>query len=460
MLRNREGGGLEARVRKHFMNTDYRLFAWNFSYFSAKVRAYCRYKAHHGAFTFEEILATQEILRDHMVPATGSNVVPQIEGADGRWLQDSSEIIDVLEARHPEGPVVPEGSRQRLVSYLIELLADEWMLPWAFWERWHYSLASVQPNHEAFNAQQWGRVFAPGASGLERREAARFVFREIMKIDHPGTAIFGPYAGLRQLGVTERTEAAWTASMRRMLGHLEAHFDRHDYVLGGRPTLADFALLGPLYPHLYKDPVPGFMMRTEYPLVCEWIERANGTTEAGTRSYAETSYCMNEGRLVPCGGASDGGELLADDAVPETLHPLISVFFAEMWPVLRDSARILGDYLTSGVHPAGSPLPSKSFYSPGEFRALQESGGPLSLEFEIGGVRETRWVSPYQIWMLGRMSDAMAEPFAAAQSRAELESLLRPFDGGSELLSLPELIAPCRLRKEFEQLYPAGPATS
>jgi glutathione S-transferase len=27
----------------------------------------------------------------------------------------------------------------------------------------------------------------------------------------------------------------------------EAHLDVHDYLLGGRPSLADFSLMGPLY---------------------------------------------------------------------------------------------------------------------------------------------------------------------------------------------------------------------
>jgi glutathione S-transferase len=31
---------------------------------------------------------------------------------------------------------------------------------------------------------------------------------------------------------------------------LERHFHRCDYVLGGRPSLADLGLLGPLYAHL------------------------------------------------------------------------------------------------------------------------------------------------------------------------------------------------------------------
>jgi glutathione S-transferase len=435
------------------VNTDYRLFAWDFSYFSAKIRAYCRFKAFHETLTYEEVLATQAIMQGYITPATGSNVVPQVEAADGTWLQDSSEIIDILEARHPQAPVVPEGAQQRLVSYLLELLADEWMLPWAFWERWHYSLASVQPNHEPWNAQQWGRIFAPDQSGLERRKAARFVFREIMKIDDPQNAESGPFAGLPQLGVTEKTVTAWTSSMHHMLSILETHFNQHDYVLGGRPTLADFALLGPLYPHLYKDPVPGFMMRTQYPLVCEWIARANGSTEAGAKSYRQSGYHLEEGSLVRICGASDGGDMLPDDTVPETLLPLIGVFFDEMWPVLKSSIDVLTNYIASGKHPADNPLPSKSFYSPAEFRALQSNGGALTHEFKLGGVSETRMVSPYQVWMLGRISDAMAEHFNDPHQSARLEDLLAVFRDGVEITTLPQLLRGCRLQKKFEQIF-------
>ena len=438
------------------MKADYRLFAWDFSYFSAKARAYCRFKAFNGAFSYEEVLATQPIIQGYIIPATGSNVVPQIESATGEWLQDSSEIIDVLEARHPEAPVVPAGPRQRLASYLIELLADEWMLPWGFWERWHYSLADVQPNHEPFNAQQWGRIFfarQSDQSGLSRREAARSVFRNVMKIDDPQSAEFGPYAGLVQLGVTDRTEQAWTDSMHQMLSILDAHFDTHDYVLGGSPTLADFALMGPLYPHLYKDPVPGFMMRTEYPLVCEWIDRTNGSTEAGAHSYRQTAYELVEGSLAPTCGATDGGQILADDALPDSLKPLLGVFFREMWPVLSSSIDVLSDYVASGRHDVDKPLPFKSFYSPGEFRELQSKGGALSHEFEIGGVREVRMVSPYQVWMLGRLADAMGA--FILEPSPSIQALLAEFEHGAELLELPQRLQSCRLRKEFEQLYVA-----
>jgi hypothetical protein len=73
-----------------------------------------RFKEFYGALTYEEVFATQAIIQGYMIPATDSNVVPQIESASGEWLQDSSEMIDVLDARHPQAPVVPEGPRQCL----------------------------------------------------------------------------------------------------------------------------------------------------------------------------------------------------------------------------------------------------------------------------------------------------------------------------------------------------------
>jgi hypothetical protein len=48
------------------------------------------------------------------------------------------------------------------------------------------------PNHEAFNALQWDRIFSVDGAGSERIAAGRFTFGEIMKIDDPDNAPGGP----------------------------------------------------------------------------------------------------------------------------------------------------------------------------------------------------------------------------------------------------------------------------
>jgi len=52
-------------------------------------------------------------------------------------------------------------------------------------------------------------------------------------------------------------EKSWKA----MLCDLSAHFDLHPYLLGGKPCIGDFSLAGMVYGHLYRDPVPGIMLR-------------------------------------------------------------------------------------------------------------------------------------------------------------------------------------------------------
>ena len=36
------------------------------------------------------------------------------------------------------------------------------------------------------------------------------------------------------------------------------------FLLGHRPSIGDFGLLAPIYAHLYRDPVPGFILRTRW----------------------------------------------------------------------------------------------------------------------------------------------------------------------------------------------------
>ncbi len=433
----------------------YRLFSWEHSYFSGKVRAYLRYKQRSGGLGpgFEDVLATPELIRGLPIPRSGSPAVPQLELPDGRWVQDSSEIIDVCEAAHPEPAVVPAAAapRQRLVAYLIELLADEWMVVPGFWERWYFSEDGRALSHRGFNEQQWGAVLAAGEPGEARRAAGAAFFETAFGISESREKPRGVYAGLVHLGVTERTERAWQVSQHRLLGLLEVHFGIHDFVLGGRPSLADFGLLGPLYAHLYRDAVSGFALRTHFPLVCEWVERANGEGALNARSYGQRLYSLGaDGELIGRPATSDAGEWLPDDRIADTLQPVLGVFFEEMWPVLRSTLDVLRAFIASDAHAPGAELPGKTFTATPGFEDHQTGDGALTHEFELGGVRARRMVVPYQVWMLGRLADALRECTAG---REALTGLLEPFEHGPELLELDKLLEGCRVSKQGGLLY-------
>ena len=439
------------------MSDQIRLFSWELSYFSGKVRAYLRYKDHFGALGagYEDILCSYDLILNLLAPNTGSVTVPQVLLPDGTWVHDSSEIIDVVERRHPETPIHPDPRarpRQSLASYLVELLADEWMVVWAFWERWHHCQDGVRPSQLAFNQQQWGSAFAPAETGLGRRAAGATMFDGPLGVKDSRTNVRGVYAGLRDLGMTEKTQAAWTASTERILDLLEAHFDEHDFLLGGRPCLGDFGLMGPLYAHLYRDPVPGYDMRLRHPLVAQWVERTNGTNALDARSYNQRLYSLENGELVGRPATSHGGEWLADDGIPDTLVPLLAVFFEEMWPVLDSTIERTTAFIASEEHERGAELPAYTFHASPGFEAHQQSGA-LSHRFTLGGVEEQRMVVPYHLWMLQRLADPLRASLDSDPGRTSVRELLESLPGGTALLELDDRLSGCRVRKEGGRIF-------
>jgi len=438
----------------------YRLFSWELSYFSGKVRAYLRYKQRMGDLGegFEDILATPELVQGLLTPATGSGAVPQMQADDGSWVQDSSDIIDFIEARHDKIPVVPnaaEAPRQVLASYLVELLADEWMVVPGFWERWHYSLPDVEPNHVDYNAMQWGSVFAAGAPGNERLTAGAFLFENMFGLSEARSNPRGVYAGLVHLGCTETTEQAWWASMENILGLLDVHFGTHDFLLGGLPSLGDFGLFGPLYAHLYRDATSGFMLRTQHPIVSEWVERTNGDNVTA-RTYDQRLYSLGAGgELIARPATSDDGQWLTDDRVPPSLDAVAAVFFEEMWPMLISTMEKTAAFIASDAHEPGGELPGKTFTADLPWYAHQTGEGALTHDFEIGGIAARRMVTPYHVWMLQRLAGVLEEATAGEVGRASVTTWLGQFPNGSELLELNDRLADCRVRKEGARLFSA-----
>jgi len=436
----------------------YRMISAENSVFSGKTRAYLRFKQAQGDLGpgFEDILVTPELISGLLVPRSGSPSLPQLETPDGTWLQDSSAIIDEIERRHPQIAVVPDAKsrpRQRLAAHLIELLADEWLIVPACWERWHFSEDGREPSHRAWNEQQWGAIFGAGLAGPGRRAAGARFFEEAFGISETKQNPRGPFAGLIQLGCTEATEGAWRTSLHSLLQALEVHFGRHDYLLGGRPSLADYGLLGPLYAHFYRDPVPGFALRCFFPLVCEWVERTNGEGALGARCYGQKLYGLDaNGELEGRVATSDDGEWLRNDEIPETLEPVLRVFFDEMWPFLKASTEAMRAFIASDAHELGGELPRKTFTASPGFEALQTGEGPLTVPFEIGGIAARRMVVPYQMWMLGRLEAALL----GADGKV-LGDWLDGFEAGREVLELGTLLEGCRVRKEGGRLFSGDP---
>ncbi|MBA4286730.1 MAG: glutathione S-transferase [Xanthomonadaceae bacterium] len=282
--------------------------------------------------------------------------------------------MDLLETRFPARTVLPDTPVQRLVARLLELYGDEWLLLPAMhyrWSFWH------QRAHIDDVLEHFGMLLSPRAPRWLRRRAGRQFCK--------------PFDGaLPMLGITARTIPALEASYGAMLDELDRHFLRHRYLLGDRASIGDFGFIGPLYAHLGRDPYPKALMQRRAPNVWAWVQRMNEVAPAI-------------------------GDWLPDDAIPDTLLPVLRRLFAEQGPVLIDTVAEVERWLDA--HPDAQRLPRVV----GRHR------------YRLGDVEEERSVFPYPQWMLQRVLDDYRALGGAARVRAD--TVFAPL-GGSALMQL------------------------
>jgi glutathione S-transferase len=262
------------------MNNPYVFMGEELSHFSGKLRPALRYKELHYVERHADI---EEIHR-----RTGLRFVPILITPEDETLQDTSDILDVLERRHPEPPLYPTTPVQRITDLIWELYADEFVPMVTMHYRWSFP----ESNRHA------RRTFAAAAGDEDLGEF--FADRMNRSLPH--------------LGITEETTPAIEAHVGDMLDALDAHFAQHAFLLGDRIALGDCALLGPFYAHLYLDPVSARMIRDRALQVCMWIERMNRPdAERMTSWLADDSLAPTLRRPL---------ELIGQDAIPTVLDRL------------------------------------------------------------------------------------------------------------------------------------------
>ena len=372
------------------MSGTYTLYGGDISYFSGKARAYLRAKG----IPYEELPATREVYKEIILPRVGWPVIPVVVTPDGETLQDTTDIIDALEVVFPNASVYPAGPRQRLVALLLEVYGDEWLKIPAMHYRWNRNTDWI--------IEQFGRLSNPDASAEEARAIGERTCR--------------PFRGsLPPLGVNDATIPAIEASYEALLGELDAHFATHDFLLGDRPCIGDFGLIGPLYAHQYRDPASGELMRRLAPNVVLWVDRMMEGTGLEERRRARTEPFEGVDRRA---SADDAPGFLPDDEVPATLLPVLRRMVDEYFPVL--DAELTAFDAWADEH-AGEEVP----------RAL----GMHSFTLGRGTAHEVtseRAAFTFDLWMFQRPRDFLAGLDGA--DRAACEALMTGL-GGLEVLT-------------------------
>lgn len=336
------------------MTNTHILYGWQLSYFSGKTRAYLRYKN----IDLDDRPVNALTLMRKIPAKTGAMVMPVVVTPQGEWLQDSSHIVDVLEDRFTDKPVMSGTPRQAIAAQLLEAWADEFWIPSAMHYRWSY------PGNYPLFQREAGQALLPWAPRwLQNRLADRIA--GTLRSYLPGVGVEP-----QQVALLER----WTI---HMLDALERHFAEHDYLLGGAPSIADFALVGPLYAHLGRDPEPLRLLIEPRPRLQAWIQRV-------------------------AQGVPASGSWLADDALPDTLRPVLHSVLQEFLPMADATVQAM-DVALATLPPQRKRLP----------RSLQ------AISFPLADGQFQRQALPYVLWMLQRVQRFYAQLDAADQNHVQ-----------------------------------------
>jgi glutathione S-transferase len=321
------------------MKEDYTLHGWHLSYFSGKTRGYLNFKD--VSFNDKNVNAFDLMIR--IPKKTGAKVMPAIQTRQGEWLQDTTMIVEELERRHPESTVVPSTPKQLMASLLLEAWLDEWWIPIGMHYRWSYP-----ENYDLF-IHDASTGLLPYVPDFIRKPLAKYAADTLRS--------YLPLAGVREENFSAME--SWT---NKILDVFEIHFSQYPFLVGDKPSIADFALLGPLYGHLNRDPAPKRDLLDVRPNLQNWVERCHA-------------------------GEGKQGSYLANDEIPTTLTPIFEAIFSEFYPMIEGVKDCVSEYVNKNNKKSGDIL-SRSV---GLTRTTMD-GHPF-----------TRDALPYSLWMMQRV---------------------------------------------------------
>lgn len=200
------------------------------SYFTRKVTGYLDY-------TDRPWRLEPGYLDHEAATAAGWNGgIPVVTGPDGVPMWDSTTIIEHLDlTAPPERSVLPGDPTVRFLAHLLDDFSDEWFYRPAVGSRWSYEANTLRAGWQI--AEELS-VNAPAPMG--------FV--------HP-TVIETMTNSLPRLGVTPGNVEAWMNEVYvAWLKVLQPHLAGGGYLLGARPSIADFAVFGANAAHFVGDP--------------------------------------------------------------------------------------------------------------------------------------------------------------------------------------------------------------
>lgn len=281
----------------------YRIYGAEPSYFTRKVEGFFRYMDVPYELHFKTPGNTN-VLEDR----AGTHVIPVVETPEDWMLWDSTPIGKLMNDRFPDHPIIPPTPAQKITCLVFENWFDEWFTRPALHYRWNFQ-ETADARGRAIAANLILGV-AEADLTVEQGEAA-------WKAGQAIAANFGARATAAR-GAGQEHASEIESRFETFLDLMEEHFRRHSFLMGDRPCLADFTLLGAMKAHFGIDPAALRVMRDRGP---------------GMLSFMELLWDMK----------SSEEAWLEDDEIPETLAPLIDEMMARFHVQLAANRTALAD---------------------------------------------------------------------------------------------------------------------
>ncbi|HXQ11034.1 MAG TPA: glutathione S-transferase family protein [Caulobacteraceae bacterium] len=230
------------------MDNAYRIFGSEMSPYSVKVRSYFRYKGLPHEWIARRAENDEAYRRYARLP-----IIPLVVTPEDQGIQDSTPIIEAVEARAPSPSIHPDDPALAFLSALIEEFGDEWGNKLMFNHRWY------DPVDQDAASLVLARLSLPFGEKAEVEARAA-----VIKARMTGRGAF--------VGSSDANAPLITAYYFELLDILEPHLKGRRYLFGARPSFGDFGLSHQLY-EASIDPTCGAAIRARGPAVLDWCHR-------------------------------------------------------------------------------------------------------------------------------------------------------------------------------------------
>jgi glutathione S-transferase len=276
----------DQRVLKENEKSFYRLWASTDSPYSWKLRTYMNYKN----IPYKRMRIDATAFMETIPQLVGMPVMPVMLAPDDQVMQDTTPIMEFFEQEYTDRSCSPSDPRLQFINVLLEDFADEYFGRFSMHYRWGNEQNRQTVSHRIARALLYGN------EDMHPKQVAPMVLQRQEGFD-------------ASLGLnSDEIRQSIHQQLLDLLAILDRHFCDHQFLLGDRPSLADFAFYAPLYTHLLQDPYSAEIMECHGARTCNWIDTIN--------EFGDSRGCL---------GQTEFGQWLnLDEGVPEAIKALLA----------------------------------------------------------------------------------------------------------------------------------------